>query len=80
MTGAMRSHYVYMPTKLAIKMHRFYIHKYTISANIRNYGITPQYLRKWFYSFLIMNNVPDSLADFIEDKAPESVWIHALPF
>ena len=71
--GNKRSQYVYMPSKLAEKLHRFYIHKDTVSYEIRRYGIAPKYLRKWFYNFLILNNVPESVADFIEGRAPESV-------
>jgi intergrase/recombinase len=71
--GNKRSQYVYMPCKLAEKLHRFYIHKDTVSYEIRRYGIAPKYLRKWFYNFLILNNVPESVADFIEGRAPESV-------
>ena len=71
--GNKRSQYVYMPTEIAVKLHRFYIHEDTVSSNLRNYGIAPKYLRKWFYNFLIMNNVPESVADFIEGRAPESV-------
>jgi intergrase/recombinase len=71
--GDKRSQYVYMPTGLAMKLHRFYIHKDTVSTSLRKYGIAPKYLRKWFYNFLIINNVPESVADFIEGRAPESV-------
>ena len=71
--GNKRSQYVYMPTDLAMKLHKFYIHEDTVSYNLRKYGIAPKYLRKWFYNFLIMNNVPESVADFIEGRAPESV-------
>ena len=71
--GNKRSQYVYMPSKLAEKLHRFYVHKDTVSYEIRRYGIAPKYLRKWFYNFLIMNNVPESVADFIEGRSPESV-------
>ena len=71
--GNKRSQYVYMPTELAMKLHRFYIHKDTVSSNLRKHGIAPKYLRKWFYNFLIINNVPESVADFIEGRAPESV-------
>ncbi|MHB1806782.1 MAG: integrase [Thermoplasmataceae archaeon] len=35
--------------------------------------MAPKYIRKWFYNFLILNNVPESVADFIEGRAPESV-------
>ena len=71
--GNKRSQYVYMSSKLAEKLHRFYVHKDTVSYEIRRYGIAPKYLRKWFYNFLILNNVPESVADFIEGRAPESV-------
>ena len=71
--GNKRSQYVYMPSQLAGKLHRFYIHKDTVSRDLRQYGIAPKYLRKWFYNFLILNNVPESVADFIEGRAPESV-------
>jgi intergrase/recombinase len=71
--GNKRSQYVYMPTELAMKLHRFYIHKDTVLSSLRKYGIAPKYLRKWFYNFLIMNNVPESVGDFIEGRAPESV-------
>ncbi len=71
--GNKRSQYVYMPSELATKHHRFYINKDTVSRDLRQYGVAPKYLRKWFYNFLIMNNVPESVADFIEGRAPESV-------
>ena len=71
--GNKRSQYVYMPADLAKKLHRFYINKDTVSRKLRQYGVAPKYLRKWFYNFLIMNNVPESVADFIEGRAPESV-------
>ena len=71
--GNKRSQYVYMPTDLAKKLHRFYINKNTVSKELRRYGVAPKYLRKWFYNFLIINNVPESVADFIEGRAPESV-------
>jgi len=71
--GNKRSQYVYLPSEVAEKLHRFYIHKDTVSYEIRQWGIAPKYLRKWFYNFLIMNNVPESVADFIEGRAPESV-------
>ncbi|HLH86784.1 MAG TPA: integrase [Thermoplasmataceae archaeon] len=71
--GNKRSQYVYMPSELATRLHRLYINKDTVSRDLRKYGVAPKYLRKWFYNFLIMNNVPESVADFIEGRAPESV-------
>ena len=71
--GNKRSQYVYMPLELATKLHRFYINKDTVSRDLRQYGVAPKYLRKWFCNFLIMNNVPESVGDFIEGRVPESV-------
>jgi intergrase/recombinase len=71
--GNKRSQHVYLPGDLARKLHRFYINKDTVSRKLRKYGIAPKYLRKWFYNFLILNNVPESVADFIEGRSPESV-------
>lgn len=44
--GNKRSQYVYMPTDLAKKLHRFYINKNTVSKELRRYGVAPKYLRK----------------------------------
>jgi len=71
--GNKRSQYVFMPSMLVKNLRRSYIHKDTISYELRKHGMAPKYLRKWFYNFLIMNNVPESVADFIEGRAPESV-------
>lgn len=49
------------------------MHVDTIIHQISKAGIAPKYLRKWFYNFLIYNNVPVGVADFIEGRAPESV-------
>jgi intergrase/recombinase len=59
--------------ELTLKLCRFYINKDTVSREIKQYGIAIKYLRKLFHNFLIMNNVPESVADFIEGRAPESV-------
>ncbi len=59
--GNKRSQYVYMPLELVTKLHKFYINKDTVSRELRQYGIAPKYLRKWFYNFLILNNVPESV-------------------
>ena len=32
-----------------------------------------KYLRKWHFNFLILNNVPESVADFIQGRAPSTV-------
>ena len=50
-----------MPSGLARKLHKFYINKDAVSRDLRQYGVVPKYLRKWFYNFLILNNVPESV-------------------
>ena len=50
-----------------------FYYKDTVPYEIGQYGIAPKYLCKWFYNFLILNNIPESVADFIEGRAPESV-------
>ncbi len=37
--GNKRSQYVYMPSEMAIKLHRFYINKDTVSRELRQYGV-----------------------------------------
>jgi intergrase/recombinase len=35
--------------------------------------LAPKYLRKWLYNFLIYNNVPEGVADFIEGRSANTV-------
>ena len=44
-----------------------------IVTSLGGSSLRPKYLRKWFYNFLILNNVPESVAYIIEGRAPESV-------
>ncbi len=71
--GHKNSFYIYMPKELIPGLHKFYIHVDTITHQISKSGLNPKYLRKWFYNFLIYNNVPEGVADFIEGRAPGSV-------
>ena len=70
--GQKKVFYVYLPMKFAHELHGFYTSK-KIVTSLGGSSLRPKYLRKWFYNFLIMNNVPESVADFIEGRAPESV-------
>ena len=49
------------------------MHVDTVSHQIGKSGLSPKYLRKWFYNFLVFNSVPEGVADFIEGGAPNSV-------
>jgi intergrase/recombinase len=71
--GMKNNYYVYMPKHLAEQLHKFYIHGDTISHNFSKAGLAPKYLRKWLYNFLIYNNVPESVADFIEGRSANTV-------
>ena len=71
--GHKSSFYIYMPKELIPELHKFYIHVDTITHQISKSGLNPKYLRKWFYNFLIYNNVPEGVADFIEGRASSSV-------
>jgi len=71
--GHKKSFYIYMPKELIPELHKYYVHVDTITHQIGKSGLNPKYLRKWFYNYLIYNNVPEGVADFIEGRAPESV-------
>ncbi len=70
--GNKRVTYVYLPKSMRGELHRYYLTK-RIVTNIRLSGLAPKYLRKWFYNFLIYNNTPESVADFIEGRAGTTV-------
>ena len=71
--GHKSSFYIYMPKGMIPELHKFYIHVDTITHQISQSGLNPKYLRKWFYNFLIYNNVPEGVADFIEGRASATV-------
>ena len=70
--GNKRVSYVYLPISMKDKLHRFYLtHK--IVGSLQKSGLSPKYLRKWFYNFAIYNGVPESVADYIEGRAGSTV-------
>ena len=71
--GQKNNYYVYMPRYLGEQLHKFYIHPSTITHQISKTGLAPKYLRKWLYNFLIYNNVPEGVADFIEGRSANTV-------
>jgi intergrase/recombinase len=71
--GHKSSFFIYMPKELVPELHKYYIHVDTVTHQISKSGLNPKYLRKWFYNFLIYNNVPERVADFIEGRASSSV-------
>ena len=71
--GHKSSFYIYMPKELVPELHKYYVHFDTITHQISKSSLNPKYLRKWFYNFLIYNNVPEGVADFIEGRASATV-------
>ncbi|MFG1555423.1 MAG: integrase [Thermoplasmataceae archaeon] len=71
--GYKSSFYIYMPKEMVSDLHKFYMHVDTITHQISKSGLNPKYLCTWFYNFLIYNNVPEGVADFIEGRASSSV-------
>jgi intergrase/recombinase len=70
--GNKRVSYVYLPLSMKQELHRFYLtHK--IVGSLQKSGLSPKYLRKWFYNFAIYNGVPESVADYIEGRAGSTV-------
>jgi intergrase/recombinase len=49
-----RSQYVYMPTDLSMKLHRFYIRKDTVSYNLNSLVLTPRYLIQGVNDILLL--------------------------
>ena len=71
--GQKKAFYVYMPIEVAKRLGRFYKINNTVAKKLRKTGLAPKYLRKWLYNFLIYNNVPESVADFIEGRSANTV-------
>ena len=73
--GQKNSFYIFMPIEVANKVKRLY--KVDVKAMTKMFdqqsGLTPKYLRKWFYNKTIMAGVPESVADFYEGRSPATV-------
>lgn len=73
--GQKRSYYIYMPLEVSDKVKRFYKignKEITKIIGLRS-GLSPKYLRKWFFNKKIMSGVPESVADFYEGRSPATV-------
>ena len=73
--GQKNSFYIYVPIEVADSLKRFY--KVDAKAITKLFGVktglTPKYLRKWFYNKVIMAGIPESVADFYEGRSPATV-------
>ncbi len=56
-----------------MEIERIELSRYATQESFYRAGLAGKYLRKWNYNFLIMQNVPESVADFIQGRSPVSV-------
>ncbi len=68
-----RSYFVYFPAEFVDELEQKEFTKYGIGDAFQKAGLPSKYLRKWNYNFLIMHNVPESVADFIQGRASISI-------
>ncbi len=68
-----RVYYVYLPLELALKIEKTETTPKAVERYFQKRGLPAKYLRKWNYNFLIMHNVPESVADFIQGRASISI-------
>ncbi len=68
-----RSYFVYFPTAIIDEIKKMDVTDRAISSAFRKAKMPAKYLRKWNYNFLIMHNVPESVADFLQGRAAISV-------
>ncbi|MHB8357956.1 MAG: integrase [Thermoplasmataceae archaeon] len=71
--GHKKVFYVYMPKNLTLSLERTDFNDDAISNYFSELGLSPKYLRKWQYNFLIYQGVPEGVADFIQGRSSESV-------
>ncbi|MEX2703518.1 MAG: integrase [Candidatus Baldrarchaeota archaeon] len=70
--------YVYMPKSFALKLKPIKITESAAKKYFSINGLPAKYLRKWNYNFLILNGVPESVADFIQGRT--SITIGAMHY
>lgn len=66
---------IYLP--LSVYKRLFYVSNsydgFRVKLVKKHATITLKYLRKWHYNFMLYNNVPESVADFIQGRSNKSV-------
>jgi len=67
--GSKKSHYAYIPLEFSNELRKMELNEDAVSQYFRKKGLPCKYLRKWNYNFLILNGVPESVADFIQGRA-----------
>ncbi|NQU98126.1 hypothetical protein HQ533_01555 [Candidatus Woesearchaeota archaeon] len=66
---------IYLPLFVYKKLKRVNSSYNSLRQKYKHKGCTfsLKYLRKWHYNFLLYNNVPESVADFIQGRASKSI-------
>jgi len=71
--GTKNVYYTYMPKDFALELRRINLSRKAIINRFCRFSLPAKYLRKWNYNFLILNGVPESVADFIQGRAAITV-------
>ncbi len=64
-----KTYFAYFPAKFVRELKKSNITQHGAKNYFYRRGLSPKYLRKWHYNFLILNGVPESVADFIQGRA-----------
>ncbi len=69
-----RAHFAFMPLNVAKELRKIKLTFMNAQSYItKRMGLPAKYIRKWHYNFLILNGVPESVADFIQGRASITV-------
>jgi len=71
--GTKKAYYAYMPKEFTDEVERQDLKEPGVRQHIARRQLASKYLRKWQYNFLISNGVPESVADYIQGRAPSTV-------
>jgi len=66
-------YYAYIPKDFTLELKRIDLSRKAIINRFCRFSLPAKYLRKWNYNFLILNGVPESVADFIQGRASITV-------
>jgi intergrase/recombinase len=66
-------YYAYMPEEFSYEVKRLDLKEPAVRQHIARRQLASKYLRKWHYNFLISNNVPESVSDYIQGRSPSTV-------
>jgi len=68
-----KSYFVYLPADFTKELRKMNITEQGVKKYFQRRKLPAKYLRKWNYNFLILNGVPESVADFIQGRASITV-------